>query len=121
MRGLKSLVVVCGLVLASALLWSALATVSRPAFDRAAWIEAADHENAIDHPRAAMVAEVLDSLEVGVSRAAVEEMLGPAGDGRDLRRLEYGVGASGFGVDYDVLVIEFDASGRMTRAFIEQG
>jgi hypothetical protein len=121
MPGPKSLVVVGGLVLASALVWLSANALFRAGFDRDAWIAAVDHVNAIDHPRAAMVAEVLDSLEIGTTRAAVEEMLGPAGDGRDLRRLEYGVGASGFGVDYDVLVIEFDGEGRMTRAFIEQG
>lgn len=84
-------------------------------FDRRVWL--ANPTCVLDNPRGRMANDLLERyLREGMSRARVVELLGPA-DG-DRKGIDYPVGVwSGFRLDCDFLHVEFDANGRLTRAY----
>jgi hypothetical protein len=85
-------------------------------FDQAGW-KAQHDSTAIDNPRAGMVVAVEEHLKPGMSRDEVLALLGPA-ESENGGTLTYDLGASPYGIDFDYLVIEFDAKGRLTRHYI---
>jgi Tol biopolymer transport system component len=84
-------------------------------FDRELWLAHPTCER--DNPRGRMVKDLLERhLHQGIPRARVMELLGPPE--RSVGGVDYPLGEwSGFRVDCDFLRVEFDLSGRLTRAY----
>lgn len=84
-------------------------------FERRVWLAHPTCER--DNPRGRMVKDLLERrLPEGTPRARVLELLGPGE--RDVDGFDYPIGEwSGFRVDCDFLHVEFDANGRLTRAY----
>ncbi len=87
-------------------------------FDSEVWKAHASQDER-DNPRAGMVADLRPRLRPGMSRAEVESLLGP-GDGGGARA-SYALGMAAYGADYEYFVVEYDATGRLTRATIVRG
>lgn len=81
----------------------------------------AQHRNTSHkNPRIGLVPSLDKVLAPGMSREEVIAVLGPPeanADGRDL----YSLGASPYGVDYEQLVVEYDADDRLERYYVVRG
>lgn len=108
------------LALAAALAALAAAALTQGGgFDSAAW-KAQHGSSARDNPRSSMVGDAMERLRPGMTRAEVVALLGPA-DIVEGRIETYSLGVGAYGVDYEYLVLEFDAADRLRSHRLVRG
>lgn len=111
MIGLGALVLAAGI---------AVAAGAGGGFDSKAW-KAESGSNAVDNPRAGMVADLEKLLRPGMARAEVEALLGQPEGKRGDGAYVYDLGVARYGVDYQWFVVEFDDAGVLIRFSMSQG
>jgi hypothetical protein len=91
------------------------------AFDSVAWKNLRGDLDP-DNPRAHMIRDLLNNhLREGMLSAEVVTLLGNPDDGSTKQHSEYILGMwSGFRMDYDVLEIDFDSTGRVSSIAVVQ-
>ncbi len=108
-----------GMIAASMMLGARLDHASAGGFDAERW-KAQRGLDLRDNPRQGMMREVRALLHPGLSKAEVLNLLGEP-DRRQDNRFEYDLGMRPLGIDYQSLVLDFDASGRLLRFRTVQG
>ncbi|MEE4379299.1 MAG: hypothetical protein V2J55_17570 [Candidatus Competibacteraceae bacterium] len=125
---LKIAGVVTGLAVLSAYLFlDIFASESAMKFDQAMWKSAwqtptsdSSGSEVKKYPRKAMLDDLMNGplLAPGVSKSAVIELLGQGKTFYDGKVLSYLIGPSDWSVDFNNLVIEFDANERLAKRYL---
>jgi hypothetical protein len=115
----KKLSIFIAIVVALAVVMLGTNMAASDGFDSRKW-KAEEHNTSRNNPRIGMVVPLMKILRVGMTRSEVAEFLGAPDNATD-NKIEYELGASPYGIDYETFFLEFDGNGKLESFRIKRG